>query len=190
MEPKALHGRSKLMPGVDFIHAGCRLWRTDQNRSMRRMGRSLRKRRGRYMYLSEGLGRRRDEWSAPHGSSALLDCDVGGVTPEPVGQHVTDLFGCSPQCTFPDNCDAPSCSRELVDSSAISFRIGREFGIPEFGTRLRETEELALRVSMPKTTVHKYYGVPLRKHDIRISGQTFPMKPIAKSASPQECANQ
>lgn len=95
--------------------------------------------------------------------------------------------GCrvQPDRALPYHCDAPTQTQELFNSGQIPLTIGSELCVPELRSCLRQPEEWATFMAMPKTAMYEHHCPPFREQKVRLSCQPLPVKAKSEAARPQ-----
>src|SRR5690348_17588711 len=99
-----------------------------------------------------------------------------------------EVFGVE-SLAFPDSQDLPSAGLKLPLDARIALHILLEFPRPEFDARFRRVSEPAIRMSVPKTAVHKNGDTMPGKDDVRSAGQVLAVEAEAVSEPVQHSAN-
>ena len=77
----------------------------------------------------------------------------------------------------------PAHSSELALFLFISFLIPFNFLLPKLYVCLGQTEVFAIFMTVPETTVHKDDRAVFTQHQIRMTGQTWMVEPIAEASA-------
>ena len=80
----------------------------------------------------------------------------------------------------------PAHSSELALFLFITFLIPFNFLLPKVDVGLRQTEVFAILMTMPETAVHKDHRTVFTQHQIRMTGQTWMVEPIAEASAEKE----
>lgn len=92
---------------------------------------------------------------------------------------------------IPYGANLPSHSSELAEVFFIPLDIGFELWVPvmPIGFRTARIEAFALRMLVPKTTVHEDYFRARREYQVRLSRQLLAVQPVAVTSAMQKPAH-
>ena len=93
------------------------------------------------------------------------------------------------QGAFPHNCNSPFLIQQFLDGNFITLCISLDLVGPELSSRLWNTKQGTSLMAVPETAVHKNYGPPSGKNDIRAPRQILPKQAEAEASRMQVSAN-
>ena len=97
-------------------------------------------------------------------------------------QKFLNPFGANvkrPNLAFPNRQNRPAVPFQVCVMLTVPFPVAGDFPFPILPVRFRNSGAAPAIVSMPKATMDKNNFSPGGKNQIRLSGQIFPMQPIA-----------
>jgi hypothetical protein len=90
---------------------------------------------------------------------------------------------------FPHQKNAPIILHQCRYVLAITSNVGIKLLLPKFVTCLGECRKSAVRMSMPKTSMHEYGNSMPAKHDVGTSRQIASMESKSQSRSVQQLSH-
>ena len=93
------------------------------------------------------------------------------------------------QFTFPDDDDSPTLSFQLAPDFLVAFLVAGNLGGPELRVSLGDSVILAVLVAVPEAAVDEDDGAMLGEDDVRGTGETLIVRPVAEAHVP-ECVTQ
>jgi len=100
-----------------------------------------------------------------------------------------DILSCAAQRTFPYDTNPPLICEQSFPDLAVVYLVSPDLFPPEVRVCSGPLEQRAV-MSMPETSMYKYYSMVTWQHDIRFAGQVTGMQPKPEAASVQQAADQ
>ena len=88
------------------------------------------------------------------------------------------------QFALPGDDDIPAFCLQLTPNLLIALLIAGYLGCPEFSVGFWNMARFTILVTMPEAAVDEDYGAVFGKDDIRGTGETFVIHPVAESQTP------